>query len=323
MKKLVLVALATLLVFVLSSCNNDREEVKQVNPVSVDRFSILQQQEDSLVAAYFGNTVVTRKGDNPGKNPLKLSFLEWCKVVVADVAGGVKGSNTTGETILGSAIVASIQKYVEIVEQHIATANLNEIGTRDIKKIKAYNDTYLINSSKDGQDLVRSMSIKYFDDKDSVGLYHNMSIIDIFTLESKVAFWRNYNDRYVCNLARNEVFYHTGLNIPQQLQSTKELYAFCNYQYDSKTKTLVHVGNRGTISNIANKDLILKYLEGIWEAGNDNSVKSVFTEKFVKIINDYPIPENKKIEIKQDLSIAFASATLWNPDFFKGNYVIK
>ena len=52
-------------------------------------------------------------------------------------------------------------------------------------------------------------------------------------------------------------------------------------------------------------------------------MKIDFTKKFVKIINDYPIPENKKIEIKQNLSIAFASATLWNPDFFKGNYVIK
>lgn len=323
MKKLVLVALAILSVFVLSSCNNDREEVKQVNPVSVDRFSILQQQEDSLVAAYFGNTVLTRKGDNPGKDPQKLSFWEWCRVVLADVAGGIKGSNTPGETMLGSAIAASEQKYQEIVDQHVATANLNEIGSRDIKKIKAYNDTYLINSSKDGLDLVKEISIKIFNDYDLIGLNHNRSIINIFSLKPKVSFWRNYNDSYVCGLIRNEVFNCTGINFPQQLQSTKELYDFCNYRYDSKANTIVHIGKGIATVNDSNKDITLTYLEGIWKAGDDENMKIDFTKKFVKIINDYPIPENKKIEIKQNLSIAFASATLWNPDFFKGNYVIK
>lgn len=153
MKNVFLFASAIALSITLASCSQDSDAINEQKRSEIHA----SQSIDDLTIQLkeYNSRFMPRK--TPFKTPTnkkaRLSWLDWLKVGLADVKGGLEGTATIGGwagSVIGAA-VASIQKYVEILDK-------NKLEKE--KKELTVSETVLSNG------ISHNVS-------DSIGYYHN------------------------------------------------------------------------------------------------------------------------------------------------------
>ena len=154
-KKTFLFASALAMSLTLASCSQETDVIQEKERKTVQQYESVDEltkrlkEYDSKFA--LRKTPLLSSKDKKGR----LTWVQWLKVGIADVKGGLSGTSTIGGcvgAIVGAAI-ASIEKYVEILD-----SNRKE---KDKKEL-VISTTILSNSS-----------VHTFND--SIGYYHNMS----------------------------------------------------------------------------------------------------------------------------------------------------
>lgn len=294
-----------------ASCTNENEADKSCE-AKKEALIELENQQDSLVKSYFANqpnTMLKLKGNN-----FKLSLWEWIKVGLADAKGGIV-AGIKKDNILSGAISASVEKWAEIVTEHITKDGKLD---QDIKTIKSSNGIPIVNSSLEDLREVEAFCDDVFGDVSKVGYRHNKLILDLFDIRPTIAVLNELQKQQLATDITNLVSQEIGYDVNESWNNLQATIEQCNYVYSPQAKKIVKSPNvSGLYSDYDN--VIITYLQGLANTNSKDVVRE-FSLRYVRNINASGLTNREKQDINTALSIAYASSVLWSKDYFEADF---
>lgn len=284
-------------VFSLTSCTNEVNVSSYKNPtLSSDEmaYEALYNQIDSIAVLNYGQVQSTRSWG---------SFWSGLKrILIADAIGAAKGL-IVGNCVIDG-VAASLGKTVEIILSESETSP-------DSISAPVESMEYSLN------DIVLTGSSEYVD---SIGYYHNQIIQNIFAHNSNLNIWQGLSTARIANVVKNTVDNDYNPNEQVLLEDLIEDVAY-DENIDDETYDFFSDNFEDFCEYFIQEDpqiapqliTIARFIDNM-QSFDDVATMRTYYEQAVQLVNQSTISSNSKTVIKVGLSVAFASAKLWDED---------
>lgn len=306
MKKLFYWVCVLLAATTIAACSsNDDFYPNNTNGIkvnNVDNFDSIKSRIITLGKKDLGynRTVITR-GEK-----WKRFWTGVRDVLFADAEGAVKGCREHGEIIVNS-VAASFQKAIDIIKEgrDSTTHKGATPGTSTPSGIVSCNPNHI-------NDVKINPSTGCM--ADSVGILHNAIISGAISDHPSMYFWEGLTkEQFVDTLCEEtkKVLGDPSKPILTEAQRIDVINSLGNYTSNETPEETI---SRITSNNPklgGTLDVVLEYINQLYKTDSFEEGKK-YSEEVIGIIENSDLSEDDKASLRLGVSVAFASANLWN-----------